>query len=61
MEIIFENDDLVAINKPEGLMVHESGHNTEPTVVDWFLSYMPSAHGVGEGQLSQKGGIRSGE
>ncbi len=55
MEILFENDDLVAINKPEGLMVHENGHSDESTVVDWFLSYCPSAKGVGEVQLSQKG------
>ncbi len=55
MEILFENDDLVAINKPEGLMVHENGHSNEPTVVDWFLSYVPNAKGVGEMQMSQKG------
>lgn len=55
MDILLENDDLVAINKPEGLMVHENGHTTEPTVVDWFLSYAPQAAGVGETQLSQKG------
>ena len=55
MDILFENDDLVAIDKPEGLMVHENGHSAEPTVVDWFLSYAPQAAGVGEMQLSQKG------
>lgn len=55
MEILFENDDVVVVNKPHGLMVHNNGHTDEPTVVDWFLEYLPSAKGVGEEQLSQKG------
>lgn len=55
MEILFENDDLVAINKPAGMMVHEDGHNEGETVVDWFLSHVPDAKGVGEPQTNNKG------
>ncbi len=55
IEILFENDDVVVINKPAGLMVHNTGHTEEPTVVDWFLIHTPEAKGVGEPQLSQKG------
>lgn len=55
IEILFEDSDLLVINKPEGLMVHNTGHAVEPTVVDWFLKYLPEAKGVGEVQLSQKG------
>jgi 23S rRNA pseudouridine1911/1915/1917 synthase len=53
--ILFENDDAVVINKPEGLMVHNTEHSDESTVVDWFLQYFPQAKGVGEGQVSPKG------
>lgn len=55
IDIIYEDDSAVVINKPEGLMVHESGHSDEPTVVDWFLGKYPEAKGVGEMQRSQKG------
>lgn len=55
IDILFENEDVVVINKPEGLMVHNSGHTVEPTVAEWFISKYPGATGVGEPQLSQKG------
>ncbi len=55
MDILFENEHAVVINKPEGLMVHNTGHSNETTVVDWFLQHCPEAKGVGEPQLSQKG------
>lgn len=55
MEILFENDDVVVINKPVGLMVHADGHNDEATVVDWFLAKYPEAKGVGEPGFSPKG------
>lgn len=57
IEILFENDDLVVINKPYGIMVHPDGHNKNETIVDWFLSQYPEAKGVGEGQNSPQGEI----
>ena len=54
-EILFENDDVLVINKPVGLMVHADGHNEGETVVDWFLGRVPEARGVGEPQLDNKG------
>ena len=53
--ILFENDDVVIINKPEGIMVHADGVSTDPTVVDWFLEHYPDAKGVGEPQRAQDG------
>ena len=46
--IVYEDADIVVLNKPTGIAVHGDGRNTAPTVVDWFLSYVPSAAGVGE-------------
>jgi 23S rRNA pseudouridine1911/1915/1917 synthase len=46
--ILFENDDLLVINKPAGLMVHGDGKSTKPTLVDWILEKYPSIAGVGE-------------
>lgn len=55
IEILFENDDVVVINKPEGLMVHNNGHTDEYTVAQWLIAHAPEAKGVGEEQRSQKG------
>lgn len=49
-EIIFENDEVLVINKPCGLLVHADGRSDGETVVDWFLDYFPAGKGVGEPQ-----------
>jgi 23S rRNA pseudouridine1911/1915/1917 synthase len=54
-EIVFENDDVIVINKPVGLMVHADGHHDGETVVDWFLKRCPKAAGVGEVAQAQDG------
>ena len=55
IETLFENDNLLAVHKPAGIMVHEDGHNEGETVVDWFLQMYPEAKGVGEPGKSPKG------
>lgn len=54
-QIIFENNDVLVLNKPAGLLVHEDGASDEPTVVDWFEAYCPAVVGVGEPGRSPKG------
>ncbi len=48
MEILFENEDILAIQKPAGLMVHPDGKSSEPTLIDWILKEYPEMAGVGE-------------
>ncbi len=48
LPILYEDNDIVAINKPAGLVVHGDGRTTEPTVVDWILEKYPEAKDVGE-------------
>lgn len=47
-EILFENSDFLAINKPAGLVVHADGKTQEPTLVDWLLENYPEIENVGE-------------
>lgn len=47
-ETLFENEDVLVINKPEGWLTHEDGKTEAPTVVEWFLKMFPEAAGVGE-------------
>ena len=46
--IIFENENLLVINKPSGLLVHPDGKHAEYSLVDWILEYYPQITGVGE-------------
>jgi 23S rRNA pseudouridine1911/1915/1917 synthase len=50
LPILYENDDLVAVAKPAGLMTHGDGRSSEPTVADWFAARYPASAGVGETQ-----------
>ncbi|HEY4517469.1 MAG TPA: RluA family pseudouridine synthase [Candidatus Paceibacterota bacterium] len=52
-QVIFEDNDVLAVNKPSGLMVHSDGKTSEPTLVDWVLEQYPELAEVGEpGKLS---------
>jgi 23S rRNA pseudouridine1911/1915/1917 synthase len=53
--ILFQDDDVMVINKPYGWLVHEDGHNAAPAVVEWFCKQVPEARGVGEPGYSSKG------
>lgn len=55
IKIIYEDDDVLVVNKPAGLLVHPDGHKPADTVVDWFLTRCPQAREVGESQLSSTG------
>lgn len=55
IEILYQDGDVMVINKPAGILVHGDGRNVESTVVDWFLSRVPEAKGVGEPGRAQDG------
>jgi 23S rRNA pseudouridine1911/1915/1917 synthase len=47
LDIVFENEDLIVINKPAGMVVHPSaGHNTG-TLVHAVLAHAPDIQGIG--------------
>jgi 23S rRNA pseudouridine1911/1915/1917 synthase len=48
IDILFENNELLVINKPAGLMVHGDGKSSESTLVDWILKERSGMAGVGE-------------
>jgi 23S rRNA pseudouridine1911/1915/1917 synthase len=53
--ILYEDDDVVAINKPSGLMTHPDGRSDEQTASDWFALTYPGSREVGETQKLQNG------
>lgn len=46
--ILFEDGDMLAVDKPPGLVTHPDGKTDEPTLVDWLLEHYPDMAGVGE-------------
>lgn len=53
--IIYEDKDILAINKPAGLVVHSDGKTDEPNLVDWLLLKYPQIKNVGEPGRNAKG------
>lgn len=54
--IVYEDADVVAIDKPIDIAVHGDGKRVEYTVADWFLSRYPETATVGEIQMSSRSG-----
>lgn len=42
-KVVYENTDLLVLDKPAGLVVHEGHGNTGPTVTDWLKHYFPKS------------------
>lgn len=55
IEKIFENDEVVVVNKPAGLVVHFDGRTKEANLCDWILENYPEMENVGEPLVLQKG------
>ncbi len=45
LPILYEDSDIVAINKPAGLITHSDGRTEEPTAEDWFNEKYPDSGG----------------
>lgn len=55
LPILYEDKDLVAVNKPAGVMTHPDGRSKEETASDWFAASYPGSATVGETQRLQDG------
>lgn len=55
--ILYEDADVLVINKPAGLIVHSDGRTVEPSVAEWVVGKYPSMKGVGEPWLSPQGAV----
>jgi 23S rRNA pseudouridine1911/1915/1917 synthase len=47
LDILFEDDDLIVINKPPGLVVHPGAGHREHTLVNALLHHCPILSGIG--------------
>jgi 23S rRNA pseudouridine1911/1915/1917 synthase len=47
LDVIFENDDLLVVNKPAGMVVHPAAGNITGTLVHAALAHAPEMEGIG--------------
>ena len=55
IQILYEDEDCVVLNKPAGLMVHSDARNEGPFLTDWLIARYPALKGVGETQRTPEG------
>jgi len=48
LKIVYENEDVLVINKPAGLVVHPSKPNQSDTLVNGLIAYYPGIKNVGD-------------
>ncbi|MCI0680149.1 RluA family pseudouridine synthase [bacterium] len=48
VSVIYEDEFILALNKPAGLMVHGDGRSNEETLSDWILEHYPALEAIGE-------------
>ncbi len=48
ISVLFEDKDLLVINKPAGLVVHGDGRTEEDTLADWLAESYPEVKNIGE-------------
>ncbi len=53
--ILYEDDDVLAVYKPAGLMVHSDGRSEGPFLTDWILEHYPNLKGIGEPARTEEG------
>jgi 23S rRNA pseudouridine1911/1915/1917 synthase len=47
LDVLFEDDDLIVLNKPAGMVVHPAAGNWEGTIVNALLHHCPALSGIG--------------
>lgn len=56
-KILYEDEFLLALDKPSGLLVHTDGRSEDKTLVSWIEENYPELLDVGEEQILQNGEV----
>ncbi len=57
LPILYEDADVVVIDKPAGLIVHSDGRTEESSVAEWMLAQYPQSADVGDPWTSPQGEV----
>lgn len=56
-KVIYEDDYILGIDKPAGLLVHPDDSSDKETLSDWIVEHCPEIEGVGEEQRIKTGEV----
>lgn len=56
IKILYEDSNILAIDKPSGISVHPDGRTKEKTVTDWVIKNYPKMKNVGESMYIEEKG-----
>lgn len=48
IKVLYEDSNILALDKPSGVMVHSDGRSKEKTITDWVIKKYPKLKGLGE-------------
>lgn len=48
IKVLYEDSNILAIDKPSGILVHSDGKTKEKTITDWIIKNYPKLKGIGE-------------
>ncbi len=58
IKVLYEDSNILAIDKPSGISVHGDGRSKDKTVADWVLKNYPKIKNVGEPQFFEDKGVK---
>ncbi len=58
IKILYEDKNILVIDKPFGVLVHSDGKGKEKTISDWFVENYPRSKNVGEDIYTDSGVIK---
>lgn len=56
IKVLYEDKNILAIDKPAGVMVHSDGKSSTKTISDWLIMNYPSIKNVGEPFIVERSG-----
>ncbi|MCC7160490.1 RluA family pseudouridine synthase [Candidatus Nomurabacteria bacterium] len=59
IKILYEDSNILAIEKPSGISVHFDGKSKEKTIADWVLEKYPKMKNVGEDEVYENKNIKT--
>ena len=59
IKVLYEDSNILAIDKPSGISVHADGRNKEKTIADWVIKNFPKMKNVGENEIYENAKIKT--
>ena len=59
IKILYEDSNILVIDKPSGISVHSDGRSKKKTIVDWILKNYPKTKNVGENEIYENKKIKT--